>query len=289
MADTECVRFLQQVLPELGYRWRGFRKVRRQVCRRIRRRFAELELTGGWEAYRARLDERPEEWRVLDRLCRVTVSRFFRDRHFWRVLGEEVLPGLAARRAGDEAIAVWSVGCASGEEPWSLALLWHRRLATRRPGSRLTVAASDVDLHLLARGRRAVYPSGALGELPHGWRADLFEPVAGERGEDEEREESYRLGDEVRESPGISLRWLAHDVRTEPPQRRFDLILCRNLAFTYFDPEHQRRVGRALVERLQPGGFLAIGGHEEVPQGVGELEPWPGERRLLRRDYNRPP
>lgn len=289
MADQDCVRFLQTVLPELGYRWAGFRKVRRQVCRRIRRRVAELGLES-WDAYRARLRGDPEERPVFDRMCRVTVSRFFRDRHLWRVLAEEVLPRLVreVRRTGGDHLDVWSAGCASGEEPYSLALLWLREPASRGPSVRPRILATDVDLHLLVRARRALYPRGSLREMPEDWRRGAFEEVfAGPAGEHKAHEaRELRLTGRHRALCRDAVRWVAHDVRTAPPGRDFRLILCRNLVFTYFDRDTQERVGETLIDRLCPGGFLALGGHEELPgslQEKGNLAPWPGERRLWRK------
>src|SRR5438477_9810042 len=121
----DCVEFLQWALPRLRMRWDGFRKVRRQVCRRIERRSRELGLTD-LAAYRDYLERRPDEWARLDALCRVTISRFYRDRETFAALEQEVLPALA--RGGAE-IEVWSAGCASGEEPYTLALLWKLELA----------------------------------------------------------------------------------------------------------------------------------------------------------------
>ena len=284
MTDQDCIRFLQAVLPRLGYRWAGFRKVRRQVCRRVRKRFAELGLEG-WEAYRARLESDPEECAVFDRLCRITISRFFRDRHLWRVLSDEVLPRLArdVPEAGEDHLDVWSAGCASGEEPLSLALLWHRKLASRFPAVGLRILATDVDLHLLVRARRAIYPRGSLREMPEDWRREAFEE-RGEGGGDERPE--LRLTGRVRALCRDAVRWVAHDVRTAPPGREFRLILCRNLAFTYLDRATRERVGESLLDRLCAGGFLAVGGHEELPANLtdgGEVEPWPGERRLWRK------
>jgi chemotaxis protein methyltransferase CheR len=77
--DAECVDFLQWALPRLGLRWQGFRKVRRQVCRRVARRIAELGLADA-DAYRLYLERNPQEWDALAELCRVTISRFWRDR-----------------------------------------------------------------------------------------------------------------------------------------------------------------------------------------------------------------
>ena len=126
MIDTECVRFLQWALPQLHMRWPGFRKVRKQVCKRLGRRLKELGLVDT-DAYRQYLVQQPEEWLILDRLCRVVVTRFYRDKRVFETLVEEVLPELAttALAAGDKTLRCWSIGSASGEEPYTLAT-WSR-------------------------------------------------------------------------------------------------------------------------------------------------------------------
>src|SRR5919197_810463 len=114
--DPDCVDFLRWALPRIGLRWEGFRKVRRQVCRRVGRRIAELGL-GDLDAYRAYLREHPDEWAKLERLTPITISRFYRDRAVFEALEHAVIPAL-----GEEP-RIWSAGCASGEEAYTLALI----------------------------------------------------------------------------------------------------------------------------------------------------------------------
>lgn len=222
MTDDDCVAFLQWALPRLGMRWAGFRKPRRQVCRRIARRAAEL----GVSDYRAYLDAHPDEWATLDRLCRVTISRFYRDRGVWDFLRRELDPG-----------SVWSAGCASGEEAYTAALVW--------PAAR--VLATDADPALLARAREGCYPRSSLKELPEELRREGFDGAC------------------VREAVKRRVTFAEHDVRDEPPDGPFDVVLCRNLAFTYFDEALQREVAERLLGALAPGGALVVGAHERVP------------------------
>ncbi|NNL07225.1 MAG: chemotaxis protein CheR, partial [Gammaproteobacteria bacterium] len=111
MHDDSCVRFLQWALPRLQKRWPGFRKVRRQVCKRIQRRITTLELADA-DDYRRYLQTNDREWPLLDHLCRVTVSRFYRDRVILEHVANDVLPQLArlALHTGDHALRGWSAG-----------------------------------------------------------------------------------------------------------------------------------------------------------------------------------
>jgi chemotaxis protein methyltransferase CheR len=268
--DAECVLFLQWALPRLGLRWQGFRKVRRQVCRRIGSRLEHLGLADV-AAYRAFLETHAEEWAELDGLCHVTISRFYRDRGVFAFLEQEALPALArnAVERGDAAVRAWSAGCASGEEPYSLALLWELVLAEKLPGVGLTILATDVDEPVLARARVACYPESSLRELPERWRARGFVERAG----------LHCLRDDVKRR----VRVARHDVRTPAPDGPFDLILCRNLAFTYFDEVLQRRVCSLLAAALVPGGALVLGRHETLPAEAEELEPWRRQQGVYRR------
>jgi len=271
MDDRSCVAFLQWALPHMGMRWQGFRKVRRQVCRRIRDRIVELGLEGP-EAYRSHLQKEPREWEHLATLCRVTISRFHRDRGVFRFLSSEVLPALAdgVARAGEDArLRIWSAGCASGEEPYTLAILWRLEPSTRPPDAELRILATDVDPVVLDRARQASYPSGTLRELPDTHRKRAFEP-----GGDE-----YRLRPEF--SEGVEFRQA--DLRRELPDESFHLILCRNLVFTYFEEDEQRRILSGLLARLERGGGLVLGAHETLPEGRWPLEPWTPSEPVFRR------
>ena len=250
MKDADCIAFLQWALPRLGLRWAGFRKVRRQVCRRISRRIAELDLASV-DAYRAYLGANPEEWHVLDALCRITISRFWRDRAVWEALRDEVLPALGSPGSA------WSAGCASGEEPYSLVI------AAARADVEIVVFATDVDPVLLARAERASYSPSSLRELPAEARDRAFE------------------GHRLRAEYARAVTFVEHDVRDGAPDGPFDLVLCRNLVFTYFASALEAEVGGHLVRALRPGGALVVGAHE-TPRIAG-LEPWLPPRGIWRR------
>lgn len=251
MRDDDGVRFLQEALPGLGMRWPGFRKPRRQVLRRIDRRVRELGLPD-LDAYRARLDADPAEWAALDALCRVTISRFLRDRHVWDTLAEVVLPALARDAGG--GVRAWSAGCASGEEPFSLAMVWRHRVAPAFPDVRLDVLGTDADATMVERARGACWPPGSLREVSPAWRASDFLP-----------------GSPVCLRPALreGVRFEVADVRGPAPPGPFHLVLCRNLAFTYFDVPTQRATLDRIRSVLVPGGALVLGRHETLPEGHG--------------------
>lgn len=248
MTDGDCVEFLQWALPKMRMRWPGFRKVRGQVCKRIMRRMVALGLPSVSD-YRAHLETHPAEWNLLSSLCRVTISRFYRDRAVFDYMATVVLPSLAKR--AQTHVRCWSVGCASGEEAYTVQLLWMRHVAPATVGKTLHVLGTDADPILLERANRAVYPASSLKSLA----SDLV-AVAFERSGD-----TYVLNARFKEDVEFEER----DIRSSMPPGPFDLILCRNLVFTYFEEALQREILQRLVARLRGGGVLVTGAHETVP------------------------
>lgn len=269
MKDQDCITFLQWALPRLGLRWPGFRKVRRRVCKHLDRRLAELGLDTVTE-YRLFLDAHAAEWQQLDGFCRITISRFYRDKGVFDALRDKLLPELAAlaeRQGGP--LRCWSAGCAGGEEPYTLSILWALEVAPRFPGVGLEVLATDADPQALARAEKGCYEWSSLKELPPRW---LEQALRRENGR-------YCVQDVFRHP----VWFLRQDLRREMPEGPFHLILCRNLAFTYFDPPVQRAVAQRLVEQLHEGGALAVGVHEALPEGVQGLRPWGEGRGIYRK------
>ena len=255
MKDHDGIEFLQWALPHLNTRWSGFRKVRKQVFKRIQHRMDELGLCNS-AGYRAYLEQHADEWVVLDGLCRVSISRFYRDHSLFKTLQEKVLPDLA-RNFEKSELRCWCAGCAGGEEPYSLAIMWDRELAMQLPEHRLRVLATDTDEVQLERGRRGCYPPSALRELPAEWREGAFTLAAG----------VYSL----RSEHLTRVEFQLHDVREVAPPGMFHLILCRNMAFTYFDKNMQSQVLKRLLKCLAVGGYLVIGTREELQDGRDDL------------------
>jgi chemotaxis protein methyltransferase CheR len=203
--------------------------------------------------YKAYLDTHSDEWPILDRLCTISISRFYRDHRVFDALGDTVLPALAAQAAMRTGATVqcWSAGCASGEEPYTLSLIWSQRIRLQFPHVILAVVATDLDATLLERARAACYSRSSLRELPPAWIDAAF----------------VRQNDEycLRDPWKSCVEFRQQDIRTDQPAGPFDLVLCRNVAFTYFDELAQRRMVSRLAERMTADGFLVVGRHESLP------------------------
>jgi chemotaxis protein methyltransferase CheR len=263
----DCAAFLRWALPQRDLHWTGFRKVQRQVCRRLKRRMQELRLDD-FTAYRARLEADPAEWQNFDECCHITISRFFRDKAVFEVLRNRVLPEIAARAKREgRAAHIWSAGCASGEEPYTLKILWDLEVANSYPGVPLSIIATDIDQAMLARAGKACFDASSLHELPPHFIERAFDRAGS------------RLCLKPQHREGIE--FLHQDLRSEAPKQRFDLILCRYVAFTYFAPPLQQQVSVRLVGRLFPRGYLAIGGREQLPGNGSMLMPLAGAPQIF--------
>jgi len=268
MRDDDCVAFLRWALPRMGLHWPGFRKVRGIVCKRIDRRLRALGIATSL-GYREFLDDHAGEWEQLRSLCSIPISRFYRDRTVFAAIEDMVLPALAtaAQARGDHALSCWSVGCASGEEPYTLSILWQLRLAARFPTVDFRVLASDMDSVLLNRAAAGCYPRSSLAELPHDLDPQAFEA----------HEQQYCI--KARFRAGVEFE--QRDILESVPGETFDLVSCRNVVLTYFDLELQREVLRRILDTLRPGGAFVVGIHESPPAEIEGLAPWPGTRCIF--------
>ncbi len=161
------------------------------------------------------------------------------------------------RRAGvaEKAPArfrMWSAGCGAGEEPYTLAMLWRFSLHQQFPGVGLQLVATDADPGQLERARAARYGRGSLSELPSAWIEQAFD----------ESDACDCLRPELR----AGIDFCQQDIREEMPDGLFDLVLCRNLVFTYLDERLQREIGHAIHKRRVPGGVLGIGRRDVLPE-----------------------
>ena len=261
MRDAEGVQFLQWCLPRLGLRWEGFRKVRRRFYKRIDERMRELGLATISD-YRTYLEGHTTEWSILDSLSWIPISRFYRDKGTFEFLQQEVLARLAdiATARGETGLRCWSLGCASGEEPYSLAILWACVVAVRVPTVTFRVLATDIDADAIRRAEAGCYTATSVKELPDNFlRAAFVSPG-----------EKYCIKPEYRAPVSFQVQ----DVRHAMPPGCFHLILCRYGIFTYFEEQLQREMVQRIEEKLYPSGALVIGALESLPEGRSTLEPW---------------
>jgi chemotaxis protein methyltransferase CheR len=244
---TDFETFLAEALPFFGLFPPALR--RRNIRRRVMKRM-ESQGFHDFRAYLSLLRRDPAEREALRPLLAVTISRFFRNRRVFETLSCQILPFLAAK---GRQVRAWSAGCASGEESFTLRILWEELPGVKPP---LFLLATDVDESCFARAREGRYPESSLREVPRLTAERYFRREEG----------GYRL----REIVVRSVEFRKHDLRRSFPPGNFDLVLCRNTAFTYFDVPHRAVVTEKFASALYPGGILVIGSTEKLPPQASE-------------------
>jgi chemotaxis protein methyltransferase CheR len=236
----------RRVLEHLDRPWSGFRKVRKGVKKRLRRHMQSLQCES-IEAYLRILDRQPETRAACEQHLIVTISRFFRDHRLWASLRDRILPQWVASLRGP--MRAWSAGCANGEEPYSLAILWEEA-TTDRP---LMVTATDASSQCLARAQAAIYDRSSLKQVPEDLRIKYFKQTpAGRR---------FALKPLLKSK----IQWQQRDLFDDPLPERFHLVFLRNNLLTYYRGPAQVRAFEQIARTLLQGGYLIVGSHEHPP------------------------
>ena len=246
--DPGLPALVEQIRRAGGFACDGYKEscLRRRLAVRMRARGV-----GTLGEYARLLDTDSGEYQHLLDALTITVTKFFRNRGVWDALAADVLPGLWHARAGP--LRCWSAGCATGEEPYTLAILLLEQVAVgaERGGRSLAacIDATDLDRESLARAARGVYPETALVETSPAIVARYFSGPA-----------PHELAPEVR----ALVRLLPHDLLRDPaPAPPYDVILCRNVLI-YFDRRTQQRLFATFADALSPGGVLVLGKTETL-------------------------
>jgi chemotaxis methyl-accepting protein methylase len=215
----------------------------------LRRRIAVRMRACGvktYSDYQVVLDRTPAEYERLKDAITINVTRFYRNAETWNLLRGGLIREIC--QANDGEIRVWSAGCSSGEEPYTLTMLLADHLEQQGTPERLrhvTVDATDIDRQCLERARAGRYRREALTEMPAVWVERYFEQDGDE----------CRVIERLRQRVHVRSGDLSND---PPPGHNYHLILCRNVVI-YFERPAQERVFAAFAAALAPGGFLVLG------------------------------
>jgi two-component system CheB/CheR fusion protein len=220
----------------------------------------------GFAAYLDFLQVTPEEFTRLFNTILINVTSFFRDASHWEFLRDEVLPGLIGSRDEAEPIRVWSAGCASGEEAYSVAMLLAETLGLQAFRERVKIYATDVDDEALTEARHATYDARDVEDVP----APLLERYF------EQQDGRYVFHKELRRSVIFG----RHDLIQDAPISRVDLLLCRNCLMN-FNTEAQARILTRFHFALMPRGVLFLGKAETLLAHSALFDPVDVRRRLF--------
>jgi two-component system, chemotaxis family, CheB/CheR fusion protein len=220
------------------------------INRRIARRMAVHQIETV-EMYINYLQHTPAEVESLFRDLLIGVTNFFRDPKAFKAIEEQVIPKIFAGKAPGAVIRVWSTGCSTGEEAYSLAILFQEHLETLRKNYKVQIFATDIDSQAIATARAGLYPASIAADIPPERLARFFtaEPDGN----------AYRIHKGIRDM----LVFSEQNVIKDPPFSKLDLISCRNLLI-YLDGDLQKKLIPLFHYALNPGGFLFLGTSETV-------------------------
>lgn len=258
----------RQLLDHFGYSWRGYRRVRKGVKRRISRHMQKLGCRS-IEEYLKSLESDWELRREFDSAMSVSVSRFFRDRALWKTMEDHIVAEIA--KESREQVRFLSIGCACGEEVYSFRIVWD--IVRDRLGCmpELEILATDINSDYLGRAQNGIYSLSSLKEVQRELR-DKFFTYLSEDG-------VYRIAPLIKKG----VLWKVHDVIKEPFEGDFQIILLRNGILTYYSNKLKRSAFRTVVNSLAHGGYLIIGSHEKLPGNYTHLLPFGGTAYIFKR------
>ena len=237
--------------------------------RRIERRMA-IHGIATMEAYAELLAGNLQEADLLFKELLIGVTSFFRDPPVWEYLASVVLPALLTQRTPGERLRAWSVGCSTGEEAYSLAILFSEVVAQLPEPETFTlqIFASDVSPDAIAAGRRGRFPLSISNSVSAERLSTFFT----------EHDNYYQIDPKIRDMVLFS----QHNVLLDPPFTRLDMILCRNLLI-YFTAELQRQLHPLFHYALKPAGLLLLGGSETTGRSGHLFKPLQSKLRLYER------
>jgi chemotaxis protein methyltransferase CheR len=235
---------------------------RNLVYGRLSRRLRLLGLTS-FRHYREYLATNPSELESFLNAISTNLTRFFREaHHFDHFRSHVAVPfARAAPRPGGRRMRVWSAGCSTGEEPYTIAVVLAREIENIEYYD-VRILATDIDTNVIGRGAQGEYPADSLGDVPGAYRA-FFEPIDGDR-----RGPRVVVNDKVRSL--IAFRRL-NLMEQWPFSGLFDAIFCRNVMI-YFDIATKTNLVDRFTRQLKPGGWLYIGHSESLIGGHAGLD-----------------
>ncbi|HSO45246.1 MAG TPA: chemotaxis protein CheB, partial [Rhodoferax sp.] len=263
--------FLDKILVLLrthtGHDFSAYKK--NTIMRRVERRMG-LHQLARIDDYLRYVRENPKEVDLLLGELLIGVTSFFRDPPVWEQLKRDVLPALKANCPDGATLRAWIPGCSSGEEAFSLAMLFKESFDTIDTAQRykLLIFASDLDKDAIARARAGVYPPGITADVSEARLKRFFVPEGA----------GYRVSNEIREM----VIFAEQNVIFDPPFTKIDFLSCRNLLI-YLEAGLQDKLLQLFHYSLNPGGFLLLGNSESVGATSALFSPLLGKNRIYHR------
>jgi two-component system CheB/CheR fusion protein len=263
--DPGLEPLLEYLRSDRGFDFTGYKRT--SLKRRIENRMRMVGIER-FNEYTEYLEVHPEEFNQLFNMILINVTGFFRDQAAWDFLGREIIPKIIEQRRPESALRIWSAGCASGEEAYSLAMLFAEAMGIAPFREHVKIYATDVDSDALNQARQAAYTEKQLADVPTPLKEKYFE-YTGDR---------YLFHKELRRSVIFG----RHDLLQDAPISRLDLLVCRN-TLMYFNAEAQSRILERFHFALNENGYLFLGKAEMLLSHGDSFSPVDLKQRLFRK------
>lgn len=263
--DESFEALLRYMRDSRGFDFTGYK--RNSLMRRVRHRMSQA----GYDTFEEYLDvlqASSDEFSALFNTILINVTAFFRDPDAWEYIARDVIPRILAERGPDDPIRVWSAGCASGQEAYTLAMLLAEALPTEAFRQRVKIYATDVDEDALTEARAATYDAKAVESVPPDLLERYFESANGK----------YAFRKDLRRAVIFG----RNDLVKDAPISRVDLLVCRN-TLMYMNAETQRNVVARLHFALAPQGILFLGHAEMLLSHSDRFTPLNLKHRIFRK------
>jgi two-component system CheB/CheR fusion protein len=248
-----------------GFDFTGYK--RSSLQRRVRKQMQSHSIEG-FSDYLDYLQVHPEEFLPLFNTILINVTSFFRDKSAWNYIQSQTLPRLLNEKSERSQIRIWSAGCASGEEAYTLAMILADLLGIEQFRQRVKIYATDVDEEALSQARHASYSAKAIQPVPQGFQDQFFELVG----------QYYVFRPDLRRAVIFG----RHDLMQDAPISRLDLLVCRN-TLMYFNAETQARILDRFHFALNETGVLFLGKAEMLLTHANIFVPLSLQHRIFRR------
>jgi two-component system, chemotaxis family, CheB/CheR fusion protein len=269
VTDDQFANYLQKVFVLIrsatGHDLSHYKQT--TIHRRIERRMAvhQIDRISNYVKY---LQATPAEVNILFKDMLIGVTSFFRDPDAFKVLKEKVLPDLLKGRKPDSTLRIWTVGCSTGEEAYSIAILFSEAMGMMKQHFNLQIFASDIDAQAIEHARTGVYPDSIAAYVSQG-RLNQFFVKEGN---------TYTVKKTIREMVIFAVQ----NVLSDPPFSRLDLMSCRNLLI-YMDSDLQKKVLPLCHYTLNPEGTLFLGTSESIGDFTYLFQPIDSKWKIFKR------
>jgi two-component system CheB/CheR fusion protein len=253
------------IRTRIGHDFSAYKK--NTLHRRIKRRM-DLNQIKDHQAYIRYLRENPNEMDALFRELLIGVTSFFREPESFEALKNDVIPDLLTQKEADSTFRAWIPGCSTGEEAYSLAIILGECLDRIPRKMNIQLFATDIDKHAIDQAREGIYPATIAADVSEERLRRFFI----------KEDHFYRVSKEIRECIVFSV----HDVLTDPPFSRLDLLCCRNLLI-YLEPETQKTLLPLFHYTLNSEGVLMLGSSETVGKYSNLFQPLEKKWKIYKR------